>query len=217
MRVIKLPTLTTVTIKNYSVSLIFSARRWHCLQWISLKSLNTNKTHPDNKELLFSSHLTRGSSIISLKNKIADNSQKSGKKRGGGALLCKSQSVLSVVATLGLILNNHTLWPTVSDSLLRILHPCHQGNHISSNQMQSADTLYIVHIIALDILIKMGYFPSTFACINSLDIHHKSWWSAGKGEGIPPSNRLGTGGGEIKSPPSCRSQCCCRTFGHLRR
>lgn len=138
-------------------------------------------------------------------------------ERGGGALLCKSQSVLSVVATLGLILNNHTLWPTVSDSLLRILHPCHQGNHISSNQMQSADTLYIVHIIALDILIKMGYFPSTFACINSLDIHHKSWWSAGKGEGIPPSNRLGTGGGEIKSPPSCRSQCCCRTFGHLRR
>lgn len=116
MRVIKLPTSTTVTVKNYSVSLIFPARWWCCLKWISLKSLNMNKTHPDNKKLLFSSHLTRWYNI-SLKNKIADNSQTQRRTMRGRMRALFSIARVLTLTTLQLILNNHTLWPSISDFL----------------------------------------------------------------------------------------------------
>ena len=76
-----------------------------------------------------------------------------------------------------LILNNHSLWPSISVSLLfSFLHSRHQGNHISSNQMQFADVLYIAYIIMLYILIAICCFQCMSAYINSLDFHYKSFF-----------------------------------------
>ena len=157
MRAIKLPTLTTVTIKNDSAALICSARWWCRLKWISLKSLHMNKTHPDNKSPLFSSHLTRWYSI-SLKNKIADNSQTQRRKgKGRMRVLFSTAGVLSLT-TQWLLLNNHTLWPSISGSPpFRIFHACHQASHFDSNQRQFANTLYTACIIMLYILMAICY------------------------------------------------------------
>ena len=92
-----------------------------------------------------------------------------------GALFCKAR-VLSLT-TVQLILNNHSLWPSISVSLLfSFLHSRHQGNHISSNQMQFADVLYIAYIIMLYILIAICCFQCMSAYINSLDFHYKSFF-----------------------------------------
>lgn len=59
---------------------------------------------------------------------------------------------------LCLVLNNHTLWPSVSESPpFRIFPSCHQASCIGSNQMQFTDTLYIAYMVVLYILIAICY------------------------------------------------------------
>lgn len=96
-----------------TVSLFFSVRWWCCLKWISLKIFKHEQNPPRQQITPLSPHLTRWYSV-SLKNKIAANSQTQRRKIKG-----KIRALFSIefsLTTLWLILNNHTLWPSISDS-----------------------------------------------------------------------------------------------------
>lgn len=73
---------------------------------------------------------------------------------------------------LRLLLNNHTLWPSISGSPpFRIFHSCHQASHIGSDQRQFANALYIAYIIMLYILMAICYCKALPPCTNPMDIH----------------------------------------------